>query len=311
MSCGILEAGFGNKLASAPWPVEPRGSPRMPVPHVYSISIQKLPVLSTTLSTMADTLALSEADVRFLGPFLPPHDHEHPQPSLSISPLSSHPLPFITLTYATSLDGRIAAAQGTRTLLSGPASKAMTHYLRKHHDAILIGVGTANADNPSLNCRYPDSRTHQPRPVIVDPNLRWRCQGAVVDLAEKGMIPQIWRISSGDSLPMPRSDGIEHLPLSPSAGSSRLAWRDMFALLGKHGVRSVMVEGGANVINSLLAEDREVALLGSVIVTVAPTWLGENGVAVSPAAPVVLADAEWRQFGADAVLCARLPQSRQ
>ncbi len=58
--------------------------------------------------------------------------------------------PWVLLTYAASLDGEIAAAPGVRTTLSGMESKAMTHYLRTRHDAICVGVGTAEADDPGL-----------------------------------------------------------------------------------------------------------------------------------------------------------------
>lgn len=63
-------------------------------------------------------------------------------------------LPFVTLTYATSLDSRISAAPGVQTIISHPETKTMTHYLRYHHDAILVGVGTVLADDPGLNCRW-------------------------------------------------------------------------------------------------------------------------------------------------------------
>lgn len=62
--------------------------------------------------------------------------------------------PFVTLTYAQSIDGSIAAVRGSPTLLSGARSMQMTHMLRTMHDAILVGVGTILADNPSLNARF-------------------------------------------------------------------------------------------------------------------------------------------------------------
>ena len=82
--------------------------------------------------------------------------------------------PFLTLTYAQSLDSKLSLAPGTQTILSGPETKAMTHYLRSKHDAILVGVGTAVADDPALNCRIEGiALAGQPRPVILDPKARW------------------------------------------------------------------------------------------------------------------------------------------
>lgn len=89
-------------------------------------------------------------------------------------PPKSHPNLFTTLTYAASLDSRISLGPGLRTTLSGPESKTMTHYLRSHHDAILVGAGTFVADNPGLNCQYPPADTKNalecsPLPVVLDP----------------------------------------------------------------------------------------------------------------------------------------------
>ncbi|OAQ72119.1 hypothetical protein VFPPC_00168 [Pochonia chlamydosporia 170] len=88
-----------------------------------------------------DATEFPETDRLFLEPHLPPKDG------------SSHPaLPFTTLTFATSLDSSLTLSPGTPTAISGPQPEAMTLYLRSRHDGILIGVGTAVADDPSLNC---------------------------------------------------------------------------------------------------------------------------------------------------------------
>lgn len=79
----------------------------------------------------------------------------------AMSAHTSLTLPFVTLTYAQSIDGSIAAVRGVPTLLSGRASLQMTHTLRTLHDAILVGVGTVVADNPSLNARFAEgARTY-------------------------------------------------------------------------------------------------------------------------------------------------------
>ena len=118
-----------------------------------------------------DTLHFPAANLTFLDAHLPPKEHGKPD---RLSPL------FTTLTFATSLDSQLALSPGAPTALSGPQSKGMTHYLRSRHDAILIGVGTAVADNPSLNCRLEGVGGYggrnlegQPRPVVVDPTARW------------------------------------------------------------------------------------------------------------------------------------------
>ena len=87
------------------------------------------------------------SDFQFLQPYTPP--------KVNASSLETvvHLKPFVTVTYAQSMDSMLAAAPGLQTHLSGAETKRMTHALRSCHDAILIGVNTALADDPGLNCR--------------------------------------------------------------------------------------------------------------------------------------------------------------
>ena len=78
--------------------------------------------------------------------------------------------PFVTLSYAQSLDGSIAARRGATTPISGPDALRLTHQLRAHHDAILVGIGTVLADDPQLTVRLVAGPN--PQPVIVDSRLR-------------------------------------------------------------------------------------------------------------------------------------------
>ncbi|UNI21729.1 2,5-diamino-6-(ribosylamino)-4(3H)-pyrimidinone 5'-phosphate reductase [Purpureocillium takamizusanense] len=267
--------------------------------------------------------------------------------------------PFVTLTFATSLDSTLALAPGLRTRLSGAESKAMTHYLRSRHDAILVGVSTVLADDPGLNCRIAgvqQQQQQQPRPIVVDPRLRWTPRRAdkVLELARAGagLAPYVLTAVSEADVPtgsaaMLREHGGKyiHVKSSPSPPSSTNAaaaapggggqdddggspaaaarrtfrWEDIFAALAAEGLASVMVEGGGRVINALLHPDCQ-GLVDSVIVTIAPTWLGRGGVVVSPervtdahhgGAPVPvpaarLSGISWMPLGEDVVLCGRL-----
>ncbi|QIW98465.1 hypothetical protein AMS68_003983 [Peltaster fructicola] len=187
----------------------------------------------------------------------------------------------------------------------------MTHFLRLHHDAILVGVGTAVADDPSLSCRYPGvTLDKQPRPVIVDPNLRWSStEAAVVRLAEgqQGKDPLV--VCRQGNVHSVTSSHVEIMALRTDG---LLDWHTMLRELKTKGINSIMIEGGATILNALLMQPE---LVDSVIVTVAPTWLGRGGVHVSPEANEAngvrqnsarLTDTAWKQFGADAVLCGRL-----
>jgi 2,5-diamino-6-(ribosylamino)-4(3H)-pyrimidinone 5'-phosphate reductase len=225
----------------------------------------------------------------------------------------------------------------------------MTHYLRSRHDAILIGVGTAVADNPGLNCRLEGVGGYggpalqgQPRPIVLDPHGRWElCWDAkILQLARdgKGKAPYVIvaadspsSSSSTERRALLESYGGKYIHLPPAAVSSPPSSQgedeeqgrcsfDWIALLSflrrEEGIRSVMIEGGGSIINSLLEESRHQSLIDSVIVTIAPTWLGQGGVVVSPkrrtdehghAIPASrLTHVRWYPFGEDVVLCGRI-----
>lgn len=271
---------------------------------------------------MAESLHFSEAEAAKLEPHLPhrtgePHGVSHPS------------RPFVTLTFATSLDSSLALAPGTRTVLSGPQSKAMTHFLRSRHDAILVGVGTAVADDPGLNCRLESARQldQQPRPIVVDPHGRWDFSedSKVLQLVRRGLGLAPYVVTSVQEPPLEKREmlqrhGGKYIVLDkgcPTGQTSRarFRWEDILLAIQREGLQSVMIEGGGQIINSLL-DAANSDLVDSVIVTIAPTWLGQGGVVVSPnrsfdaegrpQAAVRLAGASWHQLGEDVVLCGKI-----
>lgn len=148
-----------------------------------------------TMTTDATTDATTEAETML---HIKQLVHSAMQERVSAITGSHAAIPFVTLTYAQSIDGSIAAVRGSPTLLSGARSMQMTHMLRTMHDAILVGVGTILADNPSLNARFAEGECgravgavvaecldriahlhmctylsgRNPKPVIVDTSLR-------------------------------------------------------------------------------------------------------------------------------------------
>ena len=83
-----------------------------------------------------------------------------------------HERPLVTLKLAQSLDGRIATATGESQWITSEAARAYGHLLRARHDAILVGVNTALADDPMLTCRLPGLEARKPLRVVLDTRLR-------------------------------------------------------------------------------------------------------------------------------------------
>jgi 2,5-diamino-6-(ribosylamino)-4(3H)-pyrimidinone 5'-phosphate reductase len=242
---------------------------------------------------------------------------------------SNLPKPFLTLTFATSLDSSLSLSPGVQTVLSGPSTKAMTHYLRSQHDAILVGVGTALADDPALNCRIDGVGLEgQPRPVIVDPSGRWRVEkekGAVAEcirLAKNRVGKGPWVVTSLEESEINKEwerileeCGGRYICVPKVPREKGMDWSSILKAVAGLGIRSIMVEGGGMVINTLLQE-RYLSLVDSVIITIAPVWLGTGGVLINPPRrtdedgqpiPVARLDqVKWKQFGDDVVMCGKI-----
>ncbi|NKQ36772.1 MAG: GTP cyclohydrolase II [Chloroflexi bacterium] len=200
--------------------------------------------------------------------------------SLPIAPPSNgqsgrHGRPFITLSYAQSLDGSITAQRGQPLALSGAESLRLTHQIRADHDAILVGIGTALADDPSLTVRLVDGR--QPQPIIVDSHLRTPLTAKLL------RHPRPPLIAATDAADFRRAAALAEAGATvlrlPAAPDGRVQLPALLHQLYDRGIRSVMVEGGAQIITSFLAAH----LVDRLALTVAPLFVGGlNAVANLP-----------------------------
>lgn len=174
--------------------------------------------------------------------------------------------PFVTMTYAQSLDGSISSPSGGPLTISGADSLTFTHRLRAVHDAILVGIGTVVADNPRLTVR----RTHgdHPQPVVLDTELRFPRNATL--LSSPGPAPII---ATNEAASEERQTSLEnegaHIVRLPCAEDG-VCVDALLDHLGEHDFRSLMVEGGSEVITSFLRQ----RLVDHVILTMAPMFVG-------------------------------------
>jgi len=184
--------------------------------------------------------------------------------------------PFVTWKYAVTLDGRVAAADGTSRWITGEAARHDVHLLRSHADAVVVGTGTVLADDPSLTARFDDvSMSRQPLRVVVG----------------RRPIPPSAKVLDRAA---PTAIVNEH---HPETVLKTLAERD---------VVSVLLEGGPTLAGAFMAA----GLIDKVVVYVAPTFLGNGKNALGDLGIATIGDAlRWQidavdMFGDDARIIA-------
>ena len=176
------------------------------------------------------------------------------------------PLPLVTLAYAQSLDGSIAARRDQMMGLSGPQAMRLTHRLRAAHDAILVGIGTVLVDDPRLTVRLVDG--NNPQPVILDSHLRLPLEAA---LWSHPKAPWIATLEKAPTQRFSQLDqaGARLITLEADV-EGRVPLDALLAQLAALGIKRLMVEGGARVLTSFL----KLGLADWVFVTIAPIYLG-------------------------------------
>jgi len=179
--------------------------------------------------------------------------------------------PMVTLKLAASLDGRIATANGDSKWISGELSRRLVHEMRNRVDAVLVGAGTVQADDPQLTCRIRGGR--DPLRVIVDGRLSINpmAQVCTQDSSAKTLI-----VTADDSrLKKKRSElekkGVEVLSFPGESG--RVLFLPLLQELGRRGLKHVMIEGGGQTAAAALTE----GVVDKVLFFYGPKLLGEEG----------------------------------
>jgi diaminohydroxyphosphoribosylaminopyrimidine deaminase / 5-amino-6-(5-phosphoribosylamino)uracil reductase len=206
-------------------------------------------------------------------------------------------LPFVTLKMAASLDGKVAARDGSSRWITGEPARAEVHRMRGEADAIMVGAGTALRDDPSLTVRDPSYRGRPTLRIVVD-------GGGVVPEGHRvlgdGRAPTL--MATTDRAPESRrrawADGGTEVLVLGDPSSEHVPLDQLFEELGKRDVQHVLLEGGPTLAwESIRAGlvDRLVLFLAPILVGGARApgiLMGEGTTAIADALPVEIADVQ-------------------
>ncbi|MCR4639637.1 bifunctional diaminohydroxyphosphoribosylaminopyrimidine deaminase/5-amino-6-(5-phosphoribosylamino)uracil reductase RibD [Ruminococcus sp.] len=175
-------------------------------------------------------------------------------------------LPFVTMKYAMTLDGKIACYTGESKWITGETSRAHVQQERLRHSAIMVGVGTVLADDPLLTCRLENGR--DPIRIICDSSLRTPLSSNIVKTANK--VPTIIATISDDREKASRYEesGCRIIKTAPKDGHVDLS--ALMKLLGKERLDSILLEGGGELNWSALNE----GIVSKVQAYIAPKLFG-------------------------------------
>lgn len=203
--------------------------------------------------------------------------------------------PMVTAKFATSLDGRIATHTGESQWITGEAARQEGHRLRADHDAVMVGVATAMADDPKLTVRVAGSEHRKPVRIVVDSRLRLSLTSKLVMTAREAPT-WIMTLPGNDPLRVKAfADlGVEVLEV-PAEEVGRPDIAAALAILGERGLTRLLVEGGGRLIASLMAADR----IDRLVWFRAPIVIGGDGIPGAAAIGVErLAQApRWKRIG--------------
>jgi diaminohydroxyphosphoribosylaminopyrimidine deaminase/5-amino-6-(5-phosphoribosylamino)uracil reductase len=227
-------------------------------------------------------------------------------PHLSQKFLTRHRRPLVTVSYAQSVDGSIATRNREQLRLSGHQSMVLTHRIRAACDAVVIGINTLLVDNPLLTVRL--IKGLSPQPIVLDSNLRIPLQARLLNRTDR----RCWLACATKNDPgrvgAVQNQGAELIRCRRD-DHGRVDLPDLLHSLGQRGVRSIMVEGGSQVITSFI----QARLVDQMIITIAPRLVGGLPVLDRPAAGngslLHLNSVFYRSCGPDIILWAR-PQWR-
>ena len=178
--------------------------------------------------------------------------------------------PFVILKTAMSLDGKIATASGESQWITSEASRQHGHEVRDIVDAILVGRGTVERDNPSLTTRLQDREGQDATRIVLDSHGK-TCTDARIFNAESkaGVIVAVTAEAPPENVDALEKAGAEVITV-PASHGNQVCFKSLMEILGKHEITSVLIEGGGEINASAIAA----GVVDKVMCFVAPKLIG-------------------------------------
>ncbi|MBI4766645.1 MAG: bifunctional diaminohydroxyphosphoribosylaminopyrimidine deaminase/5-amino-6-(5-phosphoribosylamino)uracil reductase RibD [Deltaproteobacteria bacterium] len=176
-------------------------------------------------------------------------------------------LPFVILKAAVSLDGRIATRTGDSKWISNERSRLRVHHLRNRVDGVVVGIRTVITDDPLLTVRLPRGKIKDPLRIVLDPQLRISLKARILEGPAKTLIVSGTKVRDQKRQKLEKK-GVEILSLPARGG--QISIKELLTDLGRRGITSLLVEGGAEVYGSFLKE----RLVDKLIIFIAPCLIG-------------------------------------
>jgi diaminohydroxyphosphoribosylaminopyrimidine deaminase/5-amino-6-(5-phosphoribosylamino)uracil reductase len=223
-------------------------------------------------------------------------------------------VPFVTLKVAASLDGKIATRTGESRWITGESARRRVHQLRNEADAVLVGIGTVLRDDPLLTTRLGIADQRDPIRVLVDNLARLPLRAKAVNRASTApTILAVSQMAPRSKLEAIEREGVQVIVVENSP--RRVSLERLMEALGKRGILSVMIEGGAEINASALREgvvDKVLVFLAPILIggKSTPTAVGGDGIE-SLGQALRLHDVRIERFDGDILVEGYLVRTRE
>jgi diaminohydroxyphosphoribosylaminopyrimidine deaminase / 5-amino-6-(5-phosphoribosylamino)uracil reductase len=181
--------------------------------------------------------------------------------------------PHVALKLAISADGKVGAAGRKPVAITGEAVRERVHLMRAQSDAVMIGIGTALADDPLLTCRLPGMAASSPVRIVLDSRLRLPLDSRLVRSARE--VP-VWVVAGTTAPPSAEEaltgQGVTVLRVADTSGPLDLA--ATLKLIATRGITRLMVEGGPTLAAASLAAD----FIDEAVLFDSPKRVGADGI---------------------------------